>query len=381
MNSGINWADTVKGVMRGRKQAQRQFLALVDVNARIPERHPIREIKGLSDEVFRRLSDRLEAMYSEMGRPSIPPERLLGARLLTALFSVPSERAFCERLRYDLLFQWFLDLELDEEPFDASTFSKNQQRLLEHQLADEFFGEVVGLLRERKLLSEEHFSVDGTLIEAWASLKSFRPKDEGDQGPKDSNGWGDFSGEKRSNQTHESKTDPEAKLLKKGAGKEAKLCFTGHAVMENRHGFCVSLEVTPSVGVTESEIALEQLKHLQAEGFRPSSVGADKGYHNGPFVAGCRAQSIRAHVARIQSRKVAGLDGRTTRGKGYQLSQTVRKRTEQIFGWMKTVGGMRRSRYRGAERTDAACKWVVAALNLLRLAKLSVAPPNALVRA
>jgi transposase len=367
--------------MRGRKQAQRQFLAAVDVNTRIPQRHPIREIKRLSDEVFGRLGERFEAMYSEIGRPSIPPERLLGARLLAALFSVPSDRAFCERLRYDLLFQWFLDLELEEEPFDASTFSKNQQRLLEHQVADEFFAEVVGLLKARGLLSEEHFSVDGTLIEAWASLKSFRPKDEGNQGPKDGNGWGDFSGEQRSNDTHESKSDPEAKLLKKGPGKEAKLCFTGHAVMENRHGFCVSLEVTPAVGVTESDMALEQLKHLQAEGFSPTSVGADKGYHNGPFVAGCKAQAIKAHVATIQGRKVPGLDGRTTRSKGYQMSQSLRKRAEQIFGWMKTVGGMRRSRYRGAERTDAACKWVVAALNLLRLAKLSVAPPNAVVRA
>jgi transposase len=248
-------------VMRGKKQAQRQFVAMIDVNARIPQGHPIREVKRLSDEVFGRLSPRFEAMYSEIGRPSIPPERLLGARLLMALFSVPSERAFCERLRYDLLFQWFLDLELEEEPFDASTFSKNQQRLLEHQVADEVLAEVVGLLRERNLLSEEHFSVDGTLIDAWASLKSFRPKDEGDQGPKDSNDWGDFSGQKRSNETHESKTDPQAKLLKKGEGKEAKLCYTGHAVMENRHGFCVSFELTPSVGVTESQMALEQLKH------------------------------------------------------------------------------------------------------------------------
>jgi transposase len=365
--------------MRGRKQAQRQFVAMIDVNARIPEGHPIREIKRLSDEVFGRLGERFEAMYSEIGRPSIPPERLLGARLLMALFSVPSERAFCERLRYDLLFQWFLDLELEEESFDASTFSKNQQRLLEHQVADEFLAEVVSVLREKNLLSEEHFSVDGTLIEAWASLKSFRPKDEA--GPKDSNGWGDFSGQSRSNDTHESTTDPQAKLLKKGPGKEAKLCFTGHAVMENRHGFCVSFELTPSVGVTESQMALEQLKHLEEEGFHPTSVGADKNYHNGPFMAGCKGEGIKAHVATIEGRKVPGLDGRTTRSKGYKISQTIRKRAEQIFGWMKTVGGMRRSRYRGAERTDAGCKWVAAALNLLRLAKLSVSPPKAVVRA
>jgi hypothetical protein len=191
-----------------------------------------------------------------------------------ALFSVPSERAFCERLRYDLLFRWFLDLELEEEPFEASTFSKNQPRLLEHQAADEFFAEVVGLLRERHLLSEEHFSVDGTLIDAWASLKSFRPKDEGDQGPKDSNGWGDCSGQSRSNATHASRTDPQAKLLKKGSGKEAKLCFTGHAVMENRHGFCVSFELTPSVGVTESQMALEQREAPASRGLLPHGRGS-----------------------------------------------------------------------------------------------------------
>jgi transposase len=213
------------------------------------------------------LSPRFEAMYSEIGRPSIPPERLLGARLLMALFSVPSERAFCERLRYDLLFQWFLDLELEEEPFDASTFSKNQQRLLEHQVADEFLAEVVDVLRQRNLLSEEHFSVDGTLIDAWASLKSFRPKDEKDQGPKDSNGWGDFSGQKRSNDTHESTTDPQAKLLKKGEGKEAKLCFTGHAVMENRHGFSSQLRTDPVGGGDRKPDGLGTAQALGRRGF------------------------------------------------------------------------------------------------------------------
>ena len=253
--------------MRGKKQAQRQFVAMIDVNARIPQGHPIREIKRLSDEVFSRLSPRFEAMYSEIGRPSIPPERLLGARLLMALFSVPSERAFCERLRYDLLFQWFLDLELEEEPFDASTFSKNQQRLLEHQVADEFLAEVVDVLRQRNLLSEEHFSVDGTLIDAWASLKSFRPKDEKDQGPKDSNGWGDFSGQKRSNDTHESTTDPQAKLLKKGEGKEAKLCFTGHAVMENRHGFSSQLRTDPVGGGDREPDGLGTAQALGRRGF------------------------------------------------------------------------------------------------------------------
>jgi transposase len=368
-------------MMRGRKRAQRQFIAVVDIEARIPKEHPIREIKQLAEEVFNRMSGRFGSMYSEIGRPSIPPERLLGARLLMALFGVPSDRAFCERLRYDLMFQWFLDLELEDEPFDASSFSKNQERILEHQAADEFFAEVVGLLKERKLLSEEHFSVDGTLIEAWASLKSFRPKREKDDGSNDGNRWSNFHGEKRSNETHESKTDPEAKLLKKGAGKEAKLCFTGHAVMENRNGFCVSFEVTKSVGVTEAQIALVQLDRLKEEGFEPESVGADKGYHQGPFVEGCRELSIKPHVATVEGRKTVGLDRRTIGGEGYRLSQTIRKRIEEIFGWMKTVGGIRKSRFRGVERTDAACKFVVAALNLLRLAKMICQQTPKVVRA
>jgi transposase len=370
----------VEGMMRGRKRAQRQFIAVVDIEARIPKEHPIREIKRLADEVFSRMSDRFSAMYSEIGRPSIPPERLLGARLLTALFGVPSDRAFCERLRYDLMFQWFLDLELEDEPFDASSFSKNQQRILEHQAADEFFAEVVALLKQKDLLSEEHFSVDGTLIEAWASLKSFRPKEEKADGPNDSNRWSNFHGEQRSNQTHESKTDSDAKLLRKGAGKEAKLCFTGHAVMENRNGFCVSFEVTKSVGVTEAEMALVQLERLSEDGFEPVSVGADKGYHQAPFVEGCRKLSIKPHVATVEGRKTVGLDRRTTGSGGYRLSQTIRKRIEEIFGWMKTVGAMRKSRFRGAERTDAACKFVVAALNLLRLAKMTCQQAREAVR-
>jgi hypothetical protein len=251
-------------------------------------------------------------------------------------------------IRTDLLFQWFLDLGLEEEPFDASTFSKNQQRLLEHQMADEFFAEVVDLLRQRHLLSEEHFSVDGTLIDAWASLKSFRPKDEGDAGPKDSNGWGDFSGQKRSNDTHESRTDPQAKLLKKGEGKEAKLCFTGHAVMDNRHGFSSQFRTDPLGGRHRSQMALEQLKHLQAAGFSPTSVGGRQKIPQRALCGQLPAEGVKAHVATIEGHKVPGLDGRTTGSPGYELSQTIRKRTEQIFGWMKTVGGMRRSRYCGA---------------------------------
>src|SRR6218665_1329442 len=276
--------------MRGRPTAQTTLITLLDVESRIPKKHPIREVKRLTGEVFRDLDGHLEDLYAEKGRSSIPPERLLGAKVLMALYSGRSDRQFFERLRYDLLFQWFLDINPDEPEaiFEASSFSKNQRRLLGHATADAFFARVVELARAQRWLSDEHFSIDGTLIEAWASMKSFRPKDEPPQGPGGGNPWQDFHGEKRSNQTHQSTTDPEAKLLRKGPGKEAKLCFAGHAVMENRTGLCVLFEVTPSVGVTESQTALAQVRQLQDREFRPVTVGADKGYHSQEFVQGCR---------------------------------------------------------------------------------------------
>jgi transposase len=373
--------------MRGRATSQTSLLALLDIESRIPKRHPIREIKRLVREIFRELDGHFADLYADKGRVSIPPERLLGAKVLMALYTVRSDRQFCERLRYDLLFQWFLDINPDEPEaiFDASSFSKNQGRLLGHATADLFFVQVVELARAGRWLSNEHFSVDGTLIEAWASLKSFRPKDEPPQGPGAGNSWVDFHGEKRSNETHQSTTDPEAKLLRKGAGKEAKLCFAGHAVMENRTGLCVHFEVTPSVGVTESTTALSQLQALQEQGFTPTTAGADKNYHNQEFVQGCRTAGIAPHVAEVKGRQVAGLDGRTKK-RGYQTSQRLRKRIEEIFGWMKTTGGLRKSRYRGVERTHACAQMVVGTYNLLRLAKLAVqamleAPPPAVAGA
>jgi transposase len=362
--------------------AQTSLITLLDVESRIPKQHPIREIKRLIREVFGRLDSHLEDLYAEKGRSSIPPERLLGAKVLMALYSVRSDRQFCERLRYDLLFQWFLDINPDEPQaiFDASSFSKNQERLLGHATAEVFFAQVVELARAGRWASNEHFSVDGTLIEAWASMKSFRPKDEPPQGPGGGNCWQDFHGEKRGNDTHQSTTDPEAKLLRKGPGKEARLCFAGHAVMENRTGLCVLLEVTPSVGVTESETALGQVKELQEREFAPRTVGADKGYHSKEFVQGCRAAGVAAHVAQIKGRQVEGFDGRTKK-RGYHTSQRIRKRIEEIFGWMKTTGGLRKSRYRGVERTNACAQMVAATYNLLRLAKLemqaAVEPPPA----
>ncbi len=358
--------------MRGRHTAQTTLLTLLDIESRIPKEHPIREVKRLVRTVFAELDSHFDDLYADKGRASIPPERLLGSRVLTALYSVRSDRQFCERLRYDLLFQWFLDINPDEPAalFDASTFSKNQERLLGHATADVFFAQVVEVARTRGWLSNEHFSVDGTLIEAWASLKSFRPKEEPPQGPGAGNGWQDFHGQKRSNATHQSTTDPEARLLRKGAGKEAKLCFGGHAAMENRSGLCVHFEVTPAVGVTESQTALGQIQQLAERGFEPQSVGADKGYHQSEFVQGCRAAGVTPHVAEIKGRKVPGFDGRTKK-QGYQASQRVRKRIEEIFGWMKTTGGLRKTRYRGVERTHACAQMVVATYNLLRLAKLA----------
>jgi len=367
--------------MRGRPTSQTNLIALVDVESRIPKRHPIREIKRLLAEVFRELDAYFDDLYATRGRGSIPPERLLGAKVLMALYTIRSDRQFCERLCYDLLFQWFLDINLDEPEalFDASSFSKNQERLIGHAVSEVFFARVVELARAGRWTSDEHFSVDGTLIEAWASMKSFRPKDEPPQGPGAGNPWQDFHGEKRSNETHQSTTDPEARMLRKGAGKEAKLTFAGHAVMENRHGLCVLFEVTPSVGVSESQQAAAQVRELQDREFHPRTMGGDKGYHSKEFVHGCRAAGVAPHVAEVKGRRVEGFDGRTKK-QGYQTSQRIRKRIEEIFGWMKTTGGLRKTRYRGVDRTHFCGQMVAATYNLLRIAKLNIqamtaAPP------
>lgn len=326
------------------------------------------------DEVLRRMNGRLSRMYAEEGRPSIPPERLLKAKVLIALFSVRSENLFIEQLHYNLLYRWFLDMDLSEAVFDNSTFSKNQERLMHHEVAKIFFAEVVKLAREGGWVSNEHFSVDGTLIESWASMKSFVPKDQpkSDVDPDDSgNADVDFRGQKRSNATHQSTTDPEARLLKKAAGKEAKLSFAMHALMENRHGLYVDLQISPAVGITESDVAVAMLRKQK----KARTVGADKGYHNGPFVQGCRQQSIVPHVAIAKGRNIRGLDGRTTRTTAYNLSQKIRKRIEEGFGWMKTVGGFRKTRFKGIGRTQLCAYFVGAACNLVRMATLTLAPP------
>jgi transposase len=312
-------------------------------------------------------------MYSELGRPLIPPERLLKASLLMALYTVRSERMFCEQLDYNLLFRWFLDMNWDELAFDHSTFSRNRLRLLKHDVAGEFFRAVVSEAHELRLTSDEHFTVDGTLIEAWASLKSLRPKAEKptDRPPPEDPGNPsvNFHGERRQNATHQSTTDPEARLAKKGAGKEAKLCYTKSVLMENSNGIVVDLRVGQSTGRAEREQGLAMLHDLG--GARRITVAGDKGYDSAGFVAGCRVLNVTPHVAQNERRRGgSALDARTTGWPGYALSQRVRKRVEETFGWIKTVGNFRRTRYRGVERTSFAAYLVAAAYNLLRIAKL-----------
>ena len=363
--------------MRGRRNLQVTMLACIDVEERVPADHPLRTIRRLADEALTGLSAVFDTMYAEAGRPSIPPERLLKASLLIALYSVRSERAFCENLDYNLLFRWFLDMDLLEPSFDPTTFTKNRERLLRHQVGQQLFDEVVGRAHERGLLSDEHFTVDGTLIEAAASLKSFKrtdgepPTTDGDPG----NPSVDFHGEKRSNATHQSTTDTDARLYKKGKGKEAKLVFMGHALMENRHGLLVDFLVTAASGTAERDVVPKLLDQAKERHFRPKTLGGDKGYDTKDCVADQRARGVTPHVAQNDTNRRSAIDGRTTRHPGYAVSQRIRKRVEEIFGWMKTVGGFRRTRYRGLDRTGLAGYLVATAYNLVRLSRLAARPP------
>jgi transposase len=363
--------------MRGTDTKQSSMLCLMSPESVVPEKHPLRRLKPLADEALANLSPTFDAMYSAVGRPSIPPERLLKATLLMALYTVRSERLFCEQLDYNLLFRWFLDMDMTELSFDHSTFSRNRERLLAHDVAKEFFGVVVQQARDEDLMSDEHFTVDGTLIEAWASLKSFRPKgekknkDDGNGPPNDpGNRWMDFHGEKRTNETHESKTDPEAKLMRKGLGKEAKLSYSAHALMENRYGLLVDFRIEEATGLAEREAALAMLDDA-LPGDKKITLGADKGYDTRDFVNDCRERNVVPHVAQnAHARRRSAIDARTTRHVGYSISQRLRKRVEEIFGWAKTTGNFRRTRYKGKARTQLAAYFVGAAYNLLRIAKL-----------
>jgi transposase len=362
--------------MRGEERRQRAMLTIMEPGDRVPKEHPLRRVKELADAALAQLSPLFDEMYSVIGRPSIAPERLLKASLVMALYTVRSERLFCEQLDYNLLFRWFLDMDVAEPSFDHSTFSRNRTRLLEHDVAREFFTHVVARARSLQLLSDEHFTVDGTLVEAWASLKSFKRKDQGPQPPPDDPGnpTVNFHGERRSNATHQSTTDPEAQLAKKGPGKEAKLCYSANALMENRNGLLIDFAVEPADGYAERNSARAMLE-TALPGSRRITLGADKGYDTREFVASCRALKVTPHIARNEARAGgSALDRRSARPAGYAVSQRVRKRVEEIFGWMKTVGGLRRTRYRGLDRTQLHAYLVAAAYHLLRIARLSPAP-------
>jgi transposase len=359
--------------MRGHDTKQATMFSVVSPEHRVPQDHPLRPIKAMADDVLASMSRTFGGMYSKVGRPSIPPERLLKAQILIALYSVRSDRMFCEQLDYNLLFRWFLDMNMDERSFDHSSFTKNRDRLLEHDVAGEFFAAVVERAQQLGLMSSEHFTVDGTLIEAWASLKSFRPKDEKpeDRDPPDDPGnpTVNFHGEKRSNETHASTTDPEARLARKGSNQEAKLCFSAHALMENRNGLLVDLRIDHATGTAERESALALL--AENVDVADATVGGDKGYNQRAFVDGCRELGITPHVA--EKAKYNAIDRRTSRHEGYSISMRIRKRIEEIFGWAKTIGGFRRTRFRGVERTQQAGYFVGAAYNLLRIANLTAA--------
>lgn len=365
--------------MRGKSQPQPEFFSTINLNQRVPTDHPLRGVKARVDKVLTKLSRLFDQLYAKEGRPSIPPEQLLKSRLLIALYSVRSERLYCEQLAYNLLWLWFLDRELDEGSFDPTVFTHNSERVLSSEAARLFFIEIYDLAREEGWASDQHFTADGTLIEAWASLKSFTRKDGGDKKQIDSakdddpgNPTVNFHGEKRSNRTHQSTTDAESVLYRKAKGRESKLCFGAHVLMENRHGLCAQIDIHNPIAQDEVSMALAQAEeHTLLHEASVKTLGADKAYHQKKFVSGCRERGIAPHAACKDQVRVEGLDGRTTGGCGYKKSQRIRKRVEEIFGWMKTVGGFRRTRYRGISRTQAWAYFVGSAYNLIRMVKLA----------
>jgi transposase len=348
------------------------MFSYVSPERRVPKDHPLRPIREMVDAALKELSPRFEAIYSRVGRPSIPPEKLLRALLLQVFYTIRSERLLMEQLDYNLLFRWFVGLEMDDAVWDATVFTKNRQRLLDGEIAGEFFNKVLSQARAKKLLSDEHFSVDGTLIEAWASQKSFRPKDgdgaTGGETDSGRNAEADFHGHKRKNDTHESTSDPEAKLYKKSTGAEAKLTFMGHVLMENRNGLVVNARLTEANGFAERDAALEMVADLP-EGGR-ITLGADRGFDEARFIEALRASGVTPHVSQ---KKTSALDGRTTRHRGYELSLRARKRIEEIFGWMKTIGVMRKTRHRGKRRVGWMFTLTAAAYNLIRMRNLGLA--------
>jgi len=366
--------------MRGTDEQSAGLFSYVSCEARVPGDHPLRPIRMIVDDALEVLSAEFEGLYAKLGRPSIPPEKLLRALLLQAFYSIRSERQLMEQLDYNLLFRWFVGLAMDAPIWDATVFTKNRERLLEGEVAVKFMTAVLNQPRIKKLLSDDHFSVDGTLIEAWASVKSFRRKDGSDEPPgAGRNGERDFHGEKRSNDTHASTTDPEAKLYRKGNGRESKLCFMGHILMENRNGLVVQAKLTQASGTAEREAALSMIE-AQRPGGRRITVGGDKGFDVTSFVQALRARrvtphiAIDAHLTKTGKRRKTALDQRTTRHPGYAISQTIRKRVEEPFGWIKTVAALRKTRHRGIERVGWMFTLAMTAYNLVRIPKLLAVP-------
>jgi len=362
--------------MRGDDSDDTRMWSYVSQEQRIPADHPLRAIRRMVDEVLDRLSPRFDKLYSKVGRPSIPPERLLRALLLQVLYTIRSERMLMEQLDYNMLFRWFVGLNMDDPIWDPTVFTKNRQRLLEGKIAQAFFKEVLALAGEKGLTSDEHFTVDGTLIEAWAGNKSYRRRHPGSGKGPDEPGAGsgeDFHGEKRTNATHQSTTDPQAKLYRKGAGKEAKLCYLGHVLMENRNGLVVDGRLTQATGTAERDAAEEMVRAAKRRHRGRLTVGGDKGFDTQGFVAALREMGVTPHVAQNDSRRRSAIDGRTTRHKGYELSQWKRKLIEQVFGWMKTVAALRKTRHRGAPRVGWMFIFCLAAFDLLRIRNLEAA--------
>lgn len=357
--------------MRGLDINQESLFSTVQLESFVPDAHPLRKIKPIIDQALKRLSWMFDKIYSDHGRESIPPERLVRAQILQVLYSIRSERQLVEQIQYNLLYRWFVGLTIDDVVWDHSTFSTNRDRLIENDVVVELFKEIVEIARGRGLLSDDHFSVDGTLIQAWASQKSFRPKgndnDDDNQGGR--NAEADFHGQKRGNDTHESTTDCEAMLAKKGKGKEAKLSYMGHTVMENRHGLIVNAAASQATGKAEREVAIELLSELP--GRQKKTVGADKNYDTKDFVAQCRDKNITPHVARNDKRRGgSAIDGRTSSKAGYQTSQKHRKRVEEPFGWGKTVGLIRQVKVRGLSNVNHVFNLTMIGWNLIRMSNL-----------
>lgn len=360
--------------MKGQDQIQPALMATITLETYVADDHKLRDVRRIVNQILLDCQPEFELMYSKIGRPSIPPEKLLRALLLMVFYSIPSEHRLMEHIRYNLLFRWFVGLDAEERVWDVTVFNKNRDRLLEAEVARLFFEAVKSQARVRHLMSEDHFTVDGTLLEAWASHKSIKPVasngEDTNQPPKEggSNPDVNFKGQPRTNDTHRSVTEPDARLARKGKGKEARLCLSGNVLMENRNGFIVDAEVLLVEGNYEVDAALE---FLGEHAGKNSTVGADKLYDTTDFVGGCRALGVTPHVAQNDTNRSSRIDGRTTTHPGYDVSQRKRKRIEEIFGWMKTVGGLRKLRYRGRKRVNWIFLFCSAAFNLLRIVNIA----------